>query len=113
MKSSKVMEGRDSELGTRDSNPGFERSSSSQFRVPSSGSRSGSQQRKQDDVAYGVLVRQEHRQPVDPDAFSRRGGHPVAERLDEVAVIGGGLEVSLLTLLGLPPEARLLLHRVV
>src|ERR1700730_3768824 len=53
-----------------------------------------SHQRKQDDVADGEAVGQQHHEPVDPDALAGCGRQAVLERADVVVVHVVGFEVA-------------------
>src|SRR5579863_4250150 len=71
------------------------------------------QQRKQNDVADGARVGEQHGEPVDADSLATRGRHPVAQGANVVLIDGVGGEISLFAqeLLVLEPVA--LLGRVV
>src|SRR5690606_8233866 len=54
--------------------------------------------REQDDLAQGVLIRQQLHDPVNADAEAARGGHAVLDRDEEVLVRELGLVVALVLL---------------
>src|SRR6476619_2101943 len=68
------------------------------------------QLREEDDIADGRLVRKEHDQPVDADAFSSCRRHPVFEGTEEVFIDHVGLFVSGLALCSLAFEPRALIE---
>src|SRR6476660_3368861 len=68
---------------------------------------------EKDDIADGCLVRKEHDQPVDADAFSSCRRHPVFEGTEEVFIDNVGLFVSGLALCRLAFEPRALIERVI
>ena len=55
----------------------------------------GTQQRKEDDVADGAGVGEEHGQAVHADAFAARGGHPITQGANIVLVHSVRGEVAL------------------
>src|SRR5512133_3361123 len=68
---------------------------------------------KEDHVADGRLIRKEHDQPVDADAFSRRRRHPVLERPEKILVNDVRFFVSRRALRRLAFEALALIQRIV
>src|SRR5512143_106568 len=71
------------------------------------------QLRKEDHVANGGAVGQQHDQTVDADAFARRRRQPVFERTDVVGVVEHRLLVAGFLRRGLRGKARRLVLRVV
>src|SRR6476646_8097472 len=71
------------------------------------------QLRKEHDISDGRLVRKEHDQPVDADAFSSCRRHPVFEGPEEVFIDHVGLFVSSLALRRLALEPLALIERVI
>ena len=71
------------------------------------------QLREEHDIADGRLIRKEHDQPVDADAFSGRRRHAVFEGPEKVFIDHVGFFVSGLALRRLALESLALIERII
>src|ERR1051325_8115839 len=70
-------------------------------------------EREQDDVADRRLIAEQHRQPIDADAFAGGGRQPVLQRAAVVLVVVHRLLAALRLGVDLAREARALIGRVI